>query len=142
MAEWVRSTTEWFVEHPDWTLVVRCHPAEILWDTRQPVEHVIRQHLLDLPANIRILSPSDRTNTYGLMACCGPGSGFYSTTGLEMACTRLADHGRGCGTLHAKRFTEDPQDRASYFQTLERLTAAGRPRRLSAEQVEWAWPVR
>src|SRR5262249_15774761 len=41
MAEWIVRTVGWFLNRPDWQLVVRCHPAELISPSSEPAPEML-----------------------------------------------------------------------------------------------------
>ena len=115
---------------PGLTLVVRVHPAEQSWGTRQPVSDALGSGTL--PDNVRIVGPADPISSYALLGLSDLVLTYASTIGLEAAVRGLPvvvsakTHYRGCG------FTIDA---ASHEEVERCLEAAAAP---TAEQVELA----
>ncbi len=138
MVEWVLRTVEWFAARPDWQLVVRCHPAEVFMPSNEPVPELIATRFPQLPANVRIVRPGDKVNTYGLMRLCRFGLIYTSTVGLEMAARGVPALVVGKVHYAGKGFTTDPANPREFFEELERFTSHQASPRLTARQVELA----
>jgi hypothetical protein len=138
MAEWISETVGWFRDRPEWQLIVRCHPAELLSPSSDPVPEMLAAHYGELPENIHIIRPEDKVNTYGLIRLCRFGLMYTTTVGLEMAVRGYQVVTAGKAHYTGKGFTLDPKDRAEYFAVLERLTAEREPVRLTPREVELA----
>jgi hypothetical protein len=138
MIEWMLETVAWFRQRPDWQLIVRCHPAEAHHAPGEPAAEIIAARFPKLPDTIRVIKPTDKVNTYGLMPLIRLGLVYTTTTGLEMATRGIPVIVAGQVHYLGKGFTTDPTSPADYFAALERLTSANAPRRLSEREVELA----
>jgi hypothetical protein len=130
MKVWINAVVEAVSRRPHMTLIVRIHPAEHSWGTRQPVLEAL--HRPSLPENVRIVGAADAINSYTLLELSDVVLTYASTIGLEAAVRGLPvvvaanTHYRDCG------FTID----ISSHDELERcLDTVGPP---TAEQVELA----
>jgi hypothetical protein len=129
MREWLIDTIRWFAQRPGWQLVIRTHPHEDVWGSNEPVSKLIRQAFAVLPANVRLIHPSDPINTYSLLPLADFGLVFSTTVGLEMAMEGL-DVVTAAKVHYAGRgFTIDPGSREQYHQALQRLTERPTPPR-------------
>ncbi len=91
----------------DLVLVVRIHPAEARWGTREEVQDVVASRLGSLPGNVRFVSARERLSSYALIDLSDVVLAYTTTTGLE-----AATRGRRvavCGQTHyrARGFTID-----------------------------------
>jgi hypothetical protein len=124
MGEWVLQGIEWSRRHPEVDLVIRIHPAEVHLrnhPTRERMADYIADHVLDLPANVRVVEADDPTSSYVFMDEAVLGFVYTSTVGLELAARGVpvlvaADtHYRGRG------FTIDPTTEAGYWAEADRV---------------------
>jgi hypothetical protein len=138
MAEWIVQTVLWFRRRPERQLVVRCHPAEAIWPSNEPIPELIRARCGELPESIHVIAPGDKVNTYGLMRLSTLGLIYTSTVGLEMAVRGYTVVTAGRVHYAGKGFTIDPVDPADYFARLEELTGSPEPLRLTRRQIELA----
>jgi hypothetical protein len=88
MAEMIVRTIAYFMRHPEVQLVVRVHPGELKTHGTSMVD-VINQAYPELPENIHIIRPEDKTNTYDLMEIADFGLVYTTTVGMEMAMSGL-----------------------------------------------------
>ncbi len=140
MMEWLRYTIDIFRLHPEWTLVIRIHPAETQVAGRESFERVgewIMQEFRPLPDNVRLVLPDVPIDSYALMSLARLGLVYASTTGLELAVTGVPVIVAGGAHYAAKGFTHDPSSREEYSKQVELLMHGDRsiPR---VEQVERA----
>ena len=104
---WVAATVEHFAHRPDDELIIRIHPAEGK-QTREPVAAFLRQRFPDgLPANVRVIEPTDPTSSYPLMEEADVGLVFTSTTGVELALAGTPVLVAGRSHFRGKGFTVD-----------------------------------
>ncbi|MCE5327999.1 MAG: hypothetical protein LLG01_16450 [Planctomycetaceae bacterium] len=117
--EWVTATIAWFAGHPDKQLVVKIHPAEVVIGTSQPFALLIRQEFPNLPANVRVIEPHEKVNSWSIMRVADLGLVHTSTIGMELQLEGIPvavvskTHFRGRG------FTIDVNSRQEYFDLIE-----------------------
>jgi hypothetical protein len=124
--EWIVETIRWFAERPGRRLVVRAHPAEIHSlnaESREPVVEVVARSFPSLPPNVRVIPPDDATSSYPLMEAAEVALVYTSTAGMEAAILGTPCITAGVTQFGGKGFTLDPPERASYFDTVERVLA-------------------
>ena len=138
MAEMIVKTIAWFVGHPEVQLVVRVHPGELKTHGTSMIE-VINKAYPNLPENIHIVRPEDKTNTYDLVEIASFGLVYTTTVGMEMAMSGLPVITTGKTHYAGKGFTFDPQTWAEYESLLEKISTNPESSRLSEEQVQKAW---
>ncbi len=69
----------------DVTLVVRVHPAEARWGTREEVQEVISSRLGQIPSNVRFVSSGEALSSYALLDISDLLLTYTTTVGLEAA---------------------------------------------------------
>jgi capsule polysaccharide export protein KpsC/LpsZ len=117
--DWVLDTIEWFSRHPDRQLVVKIHPAEVVIGTNQPFASEIAAVFPSLPANVRVVEPQEKVNSWSIGRIATAGLVHTSTPGMELPLEGIPcivvsrTHYRGKG------FTIDVQSREQYFGLLE-----------------------
>jgi capsular polysaccharide biosynthesis protein len=130
MLEWVNAVKEAAGRRPDLTLILRIHPAEQSWGTRQPLWDALRRSVL--PQNVRVVGPAEPVSSYALLGISDVVLTYASTIGLEAAVRGLpvvvaaTTHYRGCG------FTIDVSSHDELERCLDVVEAP------SVEQVELA----
>ena len=84
--EWLDVTIGYFIEHPEYQLVIKTHPAELVWEkcTVGVAEYISKKYP-DLPDNIYILMPDTPLTAYDLVFPDIICLVFNGTTGLELA---------------------------------------------------------
>ena len=100
---------------------------------------VINQAYPQLPENIHIITPEDKTNTYDLMEIADFGLVYTTTVGMEMAMSGLPVIVTGKTHYAGKGFTLDPQTWQEYEEMLDQVSQNPVSSRLTKEQVEKAW---
>jgi hypothetical protein len=138
MAEMIVKTIGYFINHPKVQLVVRVHPGELKTHGTSMID-VINQDYPDLPENIHIIRPDDKTNTYDLMEIADFGLVYTTTVGMEMAMSGLPVIVTGKTHYAGKGFTLDPQTWQEYEQMLDQVNKNPAAARLTPAQVEKAW---
>jgi hypothetical protein len=137
MKDWYLKVIRWFAAKPDWQLLVRTHPVEAKLNQPKSVSQFIEQEFPTLPANVRLIRPTDKINTYGLMKMTDLGLVYTSTVGLEMAIRGLPVIVAGKVHYANKGFTWNPADEESYFKLLDGATE-GRRLQVTADHVKLA----
>jgi hypothetical protein len=113
MRAWVLASIEAARRHPQTALIVRVHPEEIRWGSREMVGDAIRDAFPELPPNVRVIGPDESINSYALIDSSDVVLTYTTTVGVEAAV-----RGRAvavCGEAHyrGKGFTIDvdgPED--------------------------------
>jgi len=126
MKEWYLRTIAWYADRVGWQLIVRTHPLEGLVDQPMSVSDYIDEHYPELPPNVRLVRPTDKVNTYGLLPIIDLGLVFTSTVGLEMAIRGLPVITAGWIHYDRKGFTKDPTSEGEYFCLLEEADHSAR----------------
>jgi hypothetical protein len=83
---WLETTIGYFMEHENYQLIIKLHPAELVWEkgTRSVAEFIAERYP-ELPGNIYVLPPDTALTAYELLT---PGTvclTYGGTIGLEMA---------------------------------------------------------
>lgn len=138
MAEWITKTVQYFAGRPDVQLVVRIHPGERLMKGPSS-QDVINTALASIPENIRLISPSEKINTYDLMEIASLGLAYTTTVGMEMAMRSVPVILAGQTHYRGRGFTHDPISYQEYFAKLDEILADPSAYRLTQQQVETAW---
>jgi hypothetical protein len=128
MADWIVGAIRATADAGDTVLVVRVHPAETRWGTRERALDGVLDRLGELPAHVRWIPPERALSSYALVDLSDLVLAYASTVGLEAACRGVPvavaarTHYRGRG------FTTD-------LSSHEDMSAAVRePAALTAEQ--------
>jgi 1,2-phenylacetyl-CoA epoxidase PaaB subunit len=138
MAEWITKTVQYFAKREDVQLVVRVHPGERLMKGPSMLG-VIERAVPQQPANIRVVGPDEKVNTYDCMEIAGLGLAYTTTVGMEMAMRAVPVVLAGNTHYRGRGFTFDPSSWDEYYATLDHLLSDLPAHRLSREQVETAW---
>jgi Capsule polysaccharide biosynthesis protein len=84
MFDWVEHAVR-LAESRDLVLVVRVHPAEARWGTREAVEEVVVSRLGGVPANVRFVTAGEALSSYALLDISDLLLTYTTTVGLEAA---------------------------------------------------------
>ena len=144
MADWIEKTVRFFATRPEACaepgrsvqLVIRVHPGERL--THGPsMADVVKSALPEIPADIHLIGPLEKVNTYDLMELASLGLVYTTTTGLEMAMNEIPVI--VCGETHYRKhgFTLDPSSWDEYFSMIDE--SLKRKKSLTKKQIETAW---
>jgi hypothetical protein len=130
--DWVEHAVR-LAERAQVALVIRVHPAEAHWSTREALEDVIVSRLGTVPANVRFVSPERALSSYTLVDASELVLTYTTTVGLEAATRGARVAVAGDTHYRGRGFTTDlagPDDLARAF--------ASGPVEPSSEQVELA----
>jgi Capsule polysaccharide biosynthesis protein len=84
MFDWVEHAVR-LTSRTDRVLVVRIHPAEGRWGTRDDIQGTITSRLGEIPANVRFVSAQDALSSYALLDISDLLLTYTTTIGLEAA---------------------------------------------------------
>ena len=132
MFDWVEQAVR-LAAHQELVLVVRVHPAERRWGTREEVHEIVLSRLGELPANVRFVDARDALSTYALVDISDLLLTYATTVGLEAAVRGKQVAVAGATHYRGRGFTTDvsgPEDLARALR-LE-------PRELHPAEVELA----
>jgi len=138
MEDWLVKTLQYFAGRPDVQLVIRVHPGEVLIHGQSMLE-VIQRVLPKLPEHIRVIAPTEKINTYDLIAAADMGLIYSTTVGLEMAMCGIPVIVVGDTHFRNRGFTYDPQTWVKYHKMLKAILEEPQMYKLSDEQIEMAW---
>lgn len=138
MTEWLKRTVAYFSQHPEFQLVARIHPGELI--TQGPsVAELIRGELDEMLEHIHVVPADAEVNTYDLVEIADLGLVYTTTVGLEMAMSGVPVLVIGQTHYRGKGFTLDPTSWEEYFATLDRVCGDPEAYRLAEAQVARAW---
>lgn len=123
MLDWLFTTIDWFIAHPDMQLVIRVHPHEVKGGNRQPTAPEIRQRYPNLPANIKLVDRASAYSTYALMDLCKAVLIYGTKTGVELAPYGTPIVVAGEAWIRGKGISIDITDRQQYLALLKDLPA-------------------
>jgi hypothetical protein len=112
MFDWVEQAVRLAAER-ELVLVVRIHPAERHWGTREAVGEILLSRLGEMPANVRVVPAQDALSSYALLDISDLLLTYTTTVGLEGAARGKrvavagATHYRGRGFTTDIRGSED-----------------------------------
>jgi hypothetical protein len=132
MFDWVEQAVRLAAEQ-EFVLVVRVHPAEKRWGTREEVHEVVVSRLGEIPTNVRFVPAQDALSSYALLDISDLLLTYTTTVGLEAAVRGKRVAVAGATHYRGRGFTTDlsgPRD-------LERALQA-QPGQLPAGSLELA----
>ncbi len=106
MLDWVEQAVR-IAAGADLALVVRIHPAEGRWGSRDDVEDVVRSQLGAIPANVRFVTAAEALSSYTIIDMADLVLTYTTTVGLEAAVR--GRHVAVAGEMHyrGRGFTTD-----------------------------------
>jgi hypothetical protein len=132
MFDWVEHAVR-LAASQDIKLVVRIHPAEARWGTREEVQGVIASRLGEIPTNVRFVSSDDALSSYALLDISDLLLTYTTTVGLEAAVRGKQVAVSGDTHYRGRGFTADVSGPGQLARTMGR-----EPSQLSATEVELA----
>jgi hypothetical protein len=138
MAEWLRKTVTFFEKMPDYQLVVRVHPGEML-GAGHPSVDIIRNALPHQPEHVTVVPPESAINSYDLIEFAHLGLVYTTTIGLEMSMLGIPVIVTGETHYKGKGFTDDPGNWGEYISVLQKRLEEPQGRQLSDQAIEKAW---
>lgn len=132
MLDWVEAAVRSVSGLPETVLVVRIHPAEARWGTREHVRETVERRIDHLPANVRFIEAEQAISSYTLLDLSDLVLAYTSTIGLEGATRGLPVAVAGLTHYRGRGFTLD----VSSHSELE--AALAEPPPVSPETVERA----
>ncbi len=124
MFAWLERTIDLFKARPDWTLVIRVHPAETQLEGRESYDRVaewITSRYPRLPKNIRVVPPAQPVDSYALMRLASVGLVYATTAGLELALHNVPLVVAGDAHYRGKGFTFDPVSVSDFDRIVNNL---------------------
>jgi Capsule polysaccharide biosynthesis protein len=85
MFDWVERAVALAAHHSDLVLLVRIHPAEGRWGTREEVQATITAAIGEIPANVRFVPALEPVSSYALLDLSDTVLTYTTTVGLEAA---------------------------------------------------------
>lgn len=121
MSDWLVETVRFFLDKPDWQLIVRAHPGEALATTKERTDDVVHRAFPTLSRNIVVIPAESRVSSYALAAGLRAAAVYGSQIGLELACRGIPVLvSAGC-FYEGKGFSIDVTSREQYRAQLARL---------------------
>ena len=120
MLDWLFSSIEHFLKHPEQRLVIRIHPAEMTGTvpSRQPVLKEIRSRFGELPGNIEVIEPDNDLTSYDVMQRIDYALVFGSKMAAEIAAAGTPVIICGDSWARGKGFSVDVVSRDHYRDIL------------------------
>jgi hypothetical protein len=85
MFDWVQRAVEVARDSSDLILLIRIHPAEGRWGTREEVQATITAAIGDVPSNVRFVAAREAVSSYALLDLSDAVLTYTTTVGLEAA---------------------------------------------------------
>jgi hypothetical protein len=133
MFDWVEQTVGLAGQFGDLMLVVRIHPAEGRWGTREEVQATVTAAVGEIPPNVRFVPADEPLSSYALLDLSEAVLTYTTTVGLEAAARGKPVGVSGDTHYRGRGFTRDLEG----AEDLARFLAAAPPR-LSEAEVELA----
>ena len=116
--DWVEKTIILFTKFPQYQLIIKTHPAEKLFRSRNSVYDFIMDKYTKLPSNIFVVNPDENMSPYSLFEYTDVGIIANGTTGLEMVLNDIPTIVVGHAHYRGKGFTYDASTLEEYINLL------------------------
>jgi hypothetical protein len=129
MDEWLFSTIDWFIKHPEYLLIIRVHPAEVtsLYPSIELTSTKIIDKYKRLPKNIVLIKSEDETSTYEICKISSKIIIYATKMGVELAPFEKPIIVAGEAWIKNKDLTHDPKSQEAYFELLENVDKLSLP---------------
>lgn len=120
--DWLFLTINWFIEHNEYSLIIRSHPAELTGNeiTEETVAKIIGSKYDTLPSNIRVLGPDYVLTSYQVASICNFAIVYGSSLGPELAFRKQPVIMAGNFYYKNKGFTFDANSLEEYYSLLKK----------------------
>jgi hypothetical protein len=134
--DWIDHTVRFFAERPEYQLILRAHPAEVLDpNATESLAGVLKERHPRLPENIRYVPPESKISSYQLLQLSRASLVYVSTIGIESALQGVPCLLVGRPHYRGRGFTTDVESTDQYRSLLQRLPDL---QPLSTEEIEVA----
>lgn len=135
MFDWLNRTIDFFIAHPEYQLIVRAHPAEVILpgSLRESVILYINKQYPALPENVILVEPESKFSSYAFMDMSQCGLSYASTTAMELGVRGIPTLVAGEVHFRRKDFTIDIDDASAYWDLLDNVMSGKSP--LSREKI-------
>jgi hypothetical protein len=133
MFDWVERSVQLAGHRSDLVLVVRIHPAEGRWGTREEVQATVTAAIGEVPPNVRFVPAGEPVSSYALLELSDSVLTYTTTVGLEAAARGKRVAVAGDTHYRGRGFTVDlagPDDLSQFL--------AGDPDPITRAQTELA----
>jgi tetratricopeptide (TPR) repeat protein len=138
VADWVVRTAAFFAEHPEWQLVVRIHPQELVW-SQEFLGERLRRDWPVLPPNVRIVESMYPLSSYRLLDAVQLGLYYTGTLGFEMAVFGIQALTPAWPLYGGLGFTRELSTAEAYFDAIRHAFADPEGTKVTAESMTLAW---
>jgi len=107
MLAWVESVVRIAGELPDVALIIRVHPADAIWGSRDDPYEMLSRRLGTIPQNVTFVAATEELNSYTLVDISDAVLVYASTVGLEAACGGRPVVVAGSTHYRGRGFTSD-----------------------------------
>ena len=118
MLDWIEHAIRLAAEHRELLLLIRIHPGEGRWGTREEVRGTITAALDAVPPNVRFISADEPVSSFALLELSDAVLTYTTTMGLEAAARGKAVAVAGDTHYRGRGFTVDldgPEDMARFM---------------------------
>ena len=129
--DWVSYTVDLFRNKPEYLLIIKVHPAEVVFKSEGTLYDFLKE--LNLPENIKVIPSETELSAYNLFNYIDIGIVYSGTLGLEMTLKGIPVIVGSNPHYANNRFTFDAKTKEEYEQLL-----FGEIPKLSKKQIELA----
>ncbi|MBN1824279.1 MAG: hypothetical protein JW803_08175 [Endomicrobiales bacterium] len=114
--EWISHTIELFKDKPEYKLILKPHPSDIL--SQESLEQKIKHKYADIKENITILPADVKLKAYDFFPHIHRGIVYSGTVGIEMSLDNIPVITAGMARYKGLGFTFDAKDKKDYERLL------------------------
>jgi hypothetical protein len=118
--DWLSQTIQWFQSNPQYRLIIRVHPGELIGPTPLPLAPLVQKLAAGHP-NVLVVAPDERVSSYALAQGAQGASVFVSNLGVDLAARGLPVIAVGRTPYAGLGVTAEPTSREQYFEQLAAL---------------------
>ncbi len=123
---WLEQTIEWFRANPQYDLVVRVHPGEVMGPCPMPLMPWLEEHAQDLD-NVCLVGPELTVNTYAIGRRVNGGLLYVSNLGSDLVAREVPVIAVGKAPYHGLKIAHEPQSPEAYFEQVAALLEGALP---------------
>ncbi len=119
--DWIFETIRFYKNHPERTLLIRIHPAEVNppnLESADKVQDRVTREFPSLPKNVIVISPTSTISSYPLTEMSNLSLVYSSTAGLESAIMGKPTVVSGRCHYRGRGFTHDIGSKEQYLSVL------------------------
>lgn len=137
MKEWVKEVITFFRQHPQYSLIIRAHPAEV-WAKSKVTTRFgeLAEELSQGCENILVIKGEEKVNTFYLLPSVKCGLVWVSSVGVDLVVRNIPVICAASPQYGKLGFVNLPQSKDEYFKLLRQYADASHTSTTEAEKLE------